>query len=419
MFRAAIFRASTVRANAARRAVAMLCAGSVAGGLAGSLAGCAWLPGGMPSGKGRETGLAAEETGAGYYPHPYSDAYAGPEVDPWTRLEEARLGEFGSEGSGSKDVLAGAESFPYAGQAARQDVAWAELAQWGITDPGPSAVEDRARESTEAFAAPAATGAPVPAWEARVSEATVSTTATGVTATGVTATGLRRFRGGVSFGVEAAVSGELLETVPESLGATGPAGVSPAGVSYGDAYGTATRVAGELGYALTPRTELFGEVGYAVARGETVGARDGPQGGSLFAPATVSGETAGGLDVNDLRRVDLVAGARHRFGPLGFASVGTVAARPFVAGSVGASRLNATRLDTVQDGVPVAVELFDAGWVPRGALGFGLEWRTSERVALGIETGVSVEGGRDSRLAGERADARVSVPFTLRGAFRF
>lgn len=250
------------------------------------------------------------------------------------------------------------------------------------------------------------------------------------------------------------------------------------GLSQDDIHSTPLQISAGGEYALSPRTSVFGQVGYGYSEGnegdiisidaelrrrvdrefyeereirtidpmtgEVTDIRReivalGTDSAEQFVP-NVAGVAAFSASATDLRRLDLQAGARHYFDTLD--SQGLKRVKPFVAASAGASHINAQRLSLRQrqaflersfedqstagntyevvpsDVLLGTVEISDSQWVPRGELNAGLEWQTSPRTALAFETGVRVEGGR-KYSSGERADTNVSIPLTLRGSFNF
>jgi len=150
---------------------------------------------------------------------------------------------------------------------------------------------------------------------------------------------------------------------------------------------------------------------------------------------------------SDLRQYDLEIGARHYLSPLTKAS-NPQSVTPFIGASVGASHVNAVDLSVTQtqafyertfngetEGnfytVPTADNsrrLYDAQWLPQGQLNIGAEWQVTPGFALAAETGVKVQSAREYAdftnaagdvISGERGDANVSIPFTLRGSVNF
>lgn len=259
---------------------------------------------------------------------------------------------------------------------------------------------------------------------------------------------------------------------PTVEGGTEPAlfdEVSRPNISISDAWSAPTSIGASGEFILGPKATVFGRVGYTRAQGNSGDAVSVE--GTVFQsnyvdvnPDTfVFDQTDGrasrqfeteqqlatfSYDFSDMERVDLEAGGRLFFDPIGGQRTGQTVT-PFVGASAGASRYNAVSYTIDQrqlaydslfqaneafyydvdalgfdlDGDPATpltdrVELYDSQWVPAGRLAAGVEWQVTPRTALAFETGLRVEGARDY-ANGEKGDTNVSVPVTLRGSFNF
>jgi len=235
-------------------------------------------------------------------------------------------------------------------------------------------------------------------------------------------------------------------------------------ISFDDVHSTPLRLAAGAEYIFSPRTTVFGNAGYSYAEGNngqtaSVNAtlyREVASQSFIDDPANPGTSIPNGppiinttfipnqqiarfsYDFTDLERIDLEAGVRHYFNPIG-KSHGYKTLTPFVSASAGASYLNAVSLDVSQEqlfyerafesggttadffsvtGPTTRVDLYDSQWVPSGQLNAGMEWQVTPKTALALETGVRIEGARDYSN-GERGDTNVVVPLTLRGSFNF
>jgi hypothetical protein len=112
--------------------------------------------------------------------------------------------------------------------------------------------------------------------------------------------------------------------------------------------------------------------------------------------------------------------------------------RPYLEGKVGATHLNAIRLENINEvgvanpGTPTSIAMYESGWVPTGAGMIGLETPIFNRFTMGIETGIRYAGKPNSdnsdkapatfnsRYTGaNNGGERWSVPLTIRGRYRF
>jgi len=153
-------------------------------------------------------------------------------------------------------------------------------------------------------------------------------------------------------------------------------------------------------------------------------------------------------DFSDLRQYDVEVGARHYLKPF-VQSEGYRTVTPFIGGAVGASHVSAVDVTVGQSqafyqrtfeesgdaehfySVPTptnSTRLYDSQWIPQGQLNVGAEWQLTPGFALAAETGVRVQGAREyadftnaagETISGEKGDANISIPFTLRGSVNF
>ena len=63
-------------------------------------------------------------------------------------------------------------------------------------------------------------------------------------------------------------------------------------------------------------------------------------------------------------------------------------------------------------------QIYDAQWVPYGAVRAGLEWQVTAKTALAFEAGVKYEGARDFS-SGVEGDNNITVPIAIRGSYNF
>lgn len=269
-----------------------------------------------------------------------------------------------------------------------------------------------------------------------------------------------------------AAEGRIVDTIYSSVTEE----VRQPRISWDDVYSTPVGLRGGVEYIASPNTTLFAKGGYTTAEGnsgpavtiqselrrseivtefldqniidpdtgEVIGTETialAPRTNTQFIP-NIENTATFEFDFNDLRRIDLEAGARHYFQP--FKHAGLAKVSPFVGASAGASHFNGTSFTVSQrqaflrrsfedqstegnmyevipnvygpDGLTVQVS--DSQWVPRGAVNAGLEWQATPRTAVAFETGIAVEGGR-KYTNGVREDENISIPFTIRGSYNF
>ncbi len=231
-------------------------------------------------------------------------------------------------------------------------------------------------------------------------------------------------------------------------------------LSYGDVYSTPTRVAAGLEFIASPKFTVFANGGYSHAQGEegeavevqatllkTVSTQQydttapypavgAPIVNTSFIPnATIAKYN---YNFNDMERYDLEVGGRYYFDPI-VKDQSHRTLTPFVGASVGASHYNETKFEVTQSQLfyqrafdsnlatqdfyevvqpATNVQLYDAQWVPTGALTAGMEWQVTPKAAFALETGVKFEAARDYSN-GNQGENNIAVPVTLRGSFNF
>lgn len=228
-------------------------------------------------------------------------------------------------------------------------------------------------------------------------------------------------------------------------------------ISFDDAYSSHSKVALGGEYILNNKTTLFGSAAYANARGEIFEAAaidatlyrnvveqafDPDTGTPLGAPVSnttyVPNQTIARFqyDFSDMERYDLEVGARRYFNPI--AGKGYKTVTPFVGVAAGASHHGGVDYTVQQTqtfyqrafegdtenvtydvvGPETRVQLYDSQWVPTGKLSAGIDWQVTPKTSLAFETGLRIEGAREYSN-GEKGDANVSIPVTLRGSYNF
>lgn len=237
--------------------------------------------------------------------------------------------------------------------------------------------------------------------------------------------------------------------------------VNKPALSFDDVYSTPTRISAGLEYILSPKATLFANAGYSHAQGEagsnvsveatllrTTSAQSWDPGPPSVAlgPPVVSTSFIPNVTVaefeynfNDMQRYDFEVGGRYYFDPI-VKDQGHRTLTPFVSVSAGVSHYNDTnvKLDNLRQlSYERAFEsnlaeqnfynvqqpeqnftLYDAQWVPSGALLAGMEWQLTPGAALALETGFRYENARNYSN-GESGEKNIAVPLTLRGSFNF
>jgi len=226
-------------------------------------------------------------------------------------------------------------------------------------------------------------------------------------------------------------------------------------ISNDDVHSTPFRVAGGLEYIMSPRTTVFANAGYSVSEGKSIGGTS-YEGDVVQEMSVQSYDGAGAevgdpvptafvrrneiianrtLDFSDMRRLDLEIGGRRYFNPILAGSVNR-AITPFVGASAGVSHYNKQSVKGGLDQLfysstfdpPITfyeantasnqTEIYGSQFVPSGAVTAGLEWQMTPKTAMAFETGVRVEGGR-KYSNGNRTEANVAIPVTIRGSYNF
>lgn len=236
-------------------------------------------------------------------------------------------------------------------------------------------------------------------------------------------------------------------------------------ISIADAYNTPVEVRGGLELILSDHATVFANAGYTKANGKTGGGaqiidtllKTVTQSDYVTDPAqgvvgTLIGTTSNTTFIpnkvvatydyafNDLEKYDIEAGARYYFNPILKGKIERPLT-PFVGVSGGVAHYNETTINENQrqrflqrafegtENDPVngdfydvnfgaRTQIYDAQWVPYGAVKAGLEWQMTPRTALAFETGVKYEGSRDFSN-GNKGDDHVSIPLTIRGSYNF
>lgn len=232
-------------------------------------------------------------------------------------------------------------------------------------------------------------------------------------------------------------------------------------ISFDDVYTAPLRVTGGLEYIMSDHATVFANAGYTRAEGKKGGGvqitdtllRDvttqdydtttGLPLGAPVGPITtfIPNEVVATFDYefNDLERYDFEAGGRYYFNPI-LKNYVNRPITPFVAASGGAAHYSSTSVNEHQrqrflgrafDGTQVntdgdfydvnigtPTQIYDAQWVPYGAVKGGLEWQMTPKTALAFEAGVKYEGARDFS-DGTKGDDIISVPVTIRGSYNF
>lgn len=255
-------------------------------------------------------------------------------------------------------------------------------------------------------------------------------------------------------------SGQVVTTTYTSS----PERLDAPNISIADAYNSPVEVKGGLELILSDHATVFANAGYTRANGKTGGGAqvidtllktvtqsdyitDPAQGvvGTLIGTTSntefIPNEVVATYDYafNDLKKYDIEAGARYYFNPILKGKVERPLT-PFVGVSGGAAHYNETTINENQrqrfiqrafdnnqtnpDGdfydvnFGARTQIYDAQWVPYGAVKAGLEWQMTPRTALAFETGVKYEGSRDFSN-GNKGDDHVSIPLTIRGSYNF
>jgi len=236
-------------------------------------------------------------------------------------------------------------------------------------------------------------------------------------------------------------------------------------ISLGDVYTAPLRASAGLEMILNDHLTLYADAGYTRAEGKkgggvtineellrTVSTQDyitdpanGVVGDPLGAPVEqttfIPNEDVAQFiyDFNELEKYDFSVGGRYYFNPI-LKNKLQRPLTPFVSASAGAAHYNETTVTEnqrqrylqrafgnnqtnpngdfydVSFGVPV--QIYDAQWVPYGAVKAGLEWQMTAKTALAFEAGIKYETARDFS-DGTQGDDNISVPITIRGSYNF
>lgn len=194
-------------------------------------------------------------------------------------------------------------------------------------------------------------------------------------------------------------------------------------ISFSEAYNEGIR--GELGgsYALSPNRKVTGNVFYEHAESE--GVLDLGVIGGTTDPRSLTGE------FSDYQSYGAEIGLRQYFAPRRFGGIiGNI--RPYVEGKIGATHLDDISLQGATVGTnPLAADIpfYRSGWVGSAAGLAGVETPIARHTTLALESGVRYTQGprtdttvlsAGSPLAGiNNGGGRVSIPFMLRGRYRF
>jgi len=236
-------------------------------------------------------------------------------------------------------------------------------------------------------------------------------------------------------------------------------------ISFDDVYTAPLRISGGLEYILGDHATVYASAGFTRAEGKGGGSvvineellgitteenfiTDPAQG----VVGTSLGITGGGAtflpnedvarfdyDFNELTKYDFEVGGRYYFNPILKNSLSRPLT-PFISASGGAAHYNATTVRENQrqrflarafDGTQVnpdgdfydvsfgaPVQIYDAQWVPYGAVKAGLEWQMTPKTALAFEAGIKYETARDFS-DGTQGDDIISIPITIRGSYNF
>ena len=235
-------------------------------------------------------------------------------------------------------------------------------------------------------------------------------------------------------------------------------------ISFDDVYTAPLRVSGGLEVILSNHATIYANAGYTRAEGKkgggvqiidelrktvstsdyftdplqgTVGSLIGTVSNTTFIPNEVVATY--NYEFNDLERYDFEVGGRYYFNPI-LKNQLQRPLTPFVSASGGTAHYSATSVNENQrqrfisrtfDGTQINADgdfydvnfgantqIYDAQWVPYGAVKAGLEWQMTPKTALAFEAGVKYEGARDFSN-GAQGDEIISIPVTIRGSYSF
>ncbi|MCF6275302.1 MAG: hypothetical protein L3J05_06025, partial [Robiginitomaculum sp.] len=236
-------------------------------------------------------------------------------------------------------------------------------------------------------------------------------------------------------------------------------------ISFDDVYTAPLRVTGGLEMILGDHATVFASAGYTRSEGKKGGGvevneellrtvstqtyvtnpANGVVGSPLGLPVDqttfIPNETVATFiyEFNELEKYDFNVGGRYYLNPI-LKSKLQRPLTPFVSASGGAAHYNATTVTESQSqryiqrvfddtqvnpsgdfydvsfGAPT--QIYDAQWVPYGAVKAGLEWQMTPKTALAFEAGVKYESARDFS-DGTKGDEIISIPITIRGSYNF
>lgn len=250
---------------------------------------------------------------------------------------------------------------------------------------------------------------------------------------------------------DGAVISGLYTSIPERISAPT--------ISFDDVYTAPLRATGGLEYIVGDHATVFANAGYTRAEGKKGGGVQvidelrsivttttyDPGTGAVLGTVTttefIPNEVVAtyNYEFNDLERYDFEAGGRYYFNPILKNQVKRPLT-PFVSASGGAAHYSATSVRENQqqrflgrafDGTQInadgdfydvnfgtPTQIYDAQWVPYGAVKAGLEWQMTAKTALAFEAGVKYEAARDFS-DGTQGDEIISIPVTIRGSYNF
>lgn len=248
------------------------------------------------------------------------------------------------------------------------------------------------------------------------------------------------------------VDGNLVTTTYSSA----PERIDAPQISFDDIYTAPLRVSGGLELILSDHATMYANAGYTVSetkdgvgstvidtltqsvRTDTFDA-GGALTGTVISNTGIPNQAVATFKYvfNDMERVDFELGGRYYFDPV-FRKEMSRTLTPFISASGGMAHYNETTVAEnqrqlflqrsfdsgavtndfydVSFGAPTTI--YDAQWVPYGAIKGGLEWQMTPRTALAFEAGVKYEKERDFS-GGAKGDRNVTVPVAIRGSYNF
>jgi hypothetical protein len=219
-------------------------------------------------------------------------------------------------------------------------------------------------------------------------------------------------------GTDLSVSGDVHKGAVSPIANLGPLNPALAGVSaelrieprdYGDIYGNANSLGLGVAWAMG-NGQLFGNLRTTRASGGEV------QVGGAFVPALNTTLPVYGR-FGDYDAITLEGGYRQYFG--------NGNARPYLAGRVGATRVDAIDATFTIPAAAIAlnnVAFYDSGWTMGVGMDAGIDWKVSESASLGLQVGIDYHGDLsddDSAISGlglssiNDTGSRTSYPVSL------